>query len=39
LYENIVPDTSEYITWTNALQNSCYMCIQWTRVLYVVITR
>ena len=28
------------ITWTNVLQNRCYMCIPWTRVLYsVVITR
>ena len=26
-------------TWTNALQNGCYMYIHWTRVLnYVVIT-
>ena len=22
------------MTWNNALQNRCYMCIQWTRVLY-----
>jgi len=33
-------ETTELITWTNALQNRCYMCIQWTRVLHsVVITR
>ena len=31
------PDTPEVITWTNALQNRCYMCIQWTRVLYSVV--
>jgi len=30
-------DTPEWITWTNALHNRCYMCIQWTRVLYCVI--
>ena len=24
-------------TWTNALQNRCYMCIQWTRALYSVV--
>ena len=31
------PDTPKYITWTNALQNRCYMCIQWTSVLYFVV--
>ena len=31
------PDTPEWITWTNALQNRCYMCIQWTRFLYYVV--
>ena len=24
-------------TWTNALQNRCYMCIQWTHALYSVV--
>ena len=28
------PETTELITCTNALQNRCYTCIQWTRVLY-----
>ena len=23
------PETTEQITWTNALQNTGYMCIQW----------
>ena len=23
------PDSPEYITWINALQNRCYMCIVW----------
>ena len=31
------PNTSENITWTNALQNRWYMCIQWTRVLFSVV--
>ena len=26
-----------YMEWTNAIQNRCYMCIQWTRVLYSVV--
>jgi len=38
LYENIdqiLPNKLHGpITWTNALQNRHYMCIQWTRVLY-----
>jgi len=36
-YMDQCTDTPEYITWTNALQNRCYMCIQWTRVLYSVV--
>ena len=35
LYENI--DQILPVTWTNALQNTCYMCIQLTRVLYSVV--
>ena len=31
------PETTELITWTNGLQHRCYMCIQWTRVLYYVV--
>jgi len=31
------PDTPEKNTWTNALQNRCYMCIQRTCVLYSVV--
>jgi len=27
VYEYL-PKTTEYITWTNALQNRCYMCNQ-----------
>ena len=27
IYEYL-PETTEYITWTNALHNRCYMCIQ-----------
>ena len=27
-------ETTDYIIWTNAFQNRCYMCIQRTRVLY-----
>ena len=39
LYSNIDMKL-RYKSRTNALQNRCYMCIQWTRVLYsVVITR
>ena len=34
------PETTGWITWNNKLQNMCYMCIQWTHVLYsVVITQ
>jgi len=25
------------ITWTNALQNRCYVCIHWSRVIYSVV--
>jgi len=28
------PEAMEYITRTNALQNRCYICIQWTRVIH-----
>ena len=31
------PDTPKQITWSNALQNRCYICIQWTHVLYSVV--
>ena len=27
-------ETIEQITWTNVLQNRCYMCIQWTWDMY-----
>ena len=40
MYSNVWehwPDTLELITWPNILQNRCYMCIQWTRVLYSVV--
>ena len=40
LYTNIDLKLQNKSQWTNVLQNRCYMCLQWTRVLYsVVITR
>ena len=34
------PETTESITWTNALQNGCYMCFQCIRdIYYELITR
>ena len=33
------PDTLEYITLTNVLQNRCYMCFQWHVCCIHVITR
>ena len=40
LYTNIEQKLPNKFTWTNALQNRCYMCIQWTQDLYsVVITQ
>ena len=32
-----LPDTTDLITRTNVLQIRCYMCIQWTCVLYSVV--
>ena len=37
LYVNIDQILSNKLIWTNALQNRCYMCIQWSRVLYSVV--
>jgi len=31
------PETTEYITRTNVLQNRCYRCIQWTQDIYSVV--
>jgi len=28
------PGNHEYITWTNVLQNRCYMHIQWTCIVF-----
>jgi len=37
LYEN--SDQTLPNKWTNALQNKCYPCIQWSRVLYPVVIK